>query len=89
MYSCRCCYCSLPAAKACKPTRRRLLKFWMAFRSLMVKIKIAWSFYQIATLIPAVYQVEMPAQVNDALEFCRLAIVRRSWPQVPAIADDR
>ena len=39
-------YCSLPVAKACKPTRRRLLMLWVAFRSLMVKVKIAWSFYQ-------------------------------------------
>ncbi len=40
-------YCSLPVAKACKPTRRRLLVLWVAFRSLMVKVKIAWSFYQV------------------------------------------
>jgi hypothetical protein len=79
-------YCSMPAAKVCKPTRRRLLKFWMAFRSLMVKIKIAWSFYQVATLIPAVYHVQMPAQVNDALEFFRLAIVCRSAARTPTLA---
>ena len=40
-------YCSLPVAKACKPKRRVLLKVWVAVRSLMVKAKIAWSFYQV------------------------------------------
>ena len=41
-------YCSLPVAKACKPKRRVLLKVWMAVCSLMVKAKIAWSFYQVS-----------------------------------------
>ena len=41
-------YCSLPVAKACKPKRRVLLKVWVAVRSLMVKAKIAWSFYQVS-----------------------------------------
>ena len=41
-------YCSLPVAKACKPKRRVLLKVWVAARSLMVKAKIAWSFYQVS-----------------------------------------
>ena len=31
-------YCSLPAAKACKPKRRRLLKVWEGLRSFMVKV---------------------------------------------------
>ena len=39
-------YLSLPLLKACKPKRRISLKLWVAFRSLMVKVKIAWSFYQ-------------------------------------------
>ena len=41
-------YCSLPVAKACKPKRRVLLKVWVAVCSLMVKAKIAWSFYQVS-----------------------------------------
>ena len=41
-------YCSLPVAKACTPKRRVLLKVWVAVRSLMVKAKIAWSFYQVS-----------------------------------------
>lgn len=32
-------YCSLPAAKACKPKRRRLLKVWEGLRSFMVKVR--------------------------------------------------
>ena len=32
-------YCSLPAAKACKPTRRTRLKIWVALRSFMVKVR--------------------------------------------------
>ena len=44
-------YCSLPVAKACKPKRRVLLKVWVAVRSLMVKAKIAWSFYQVSKSI--------------------------------------
>ena len=32
-----------------------------------------------ATLIPAVYQVQLPQQVNDALEFFRLAIELDAW----------
>ena len=35
-------YCSLPAAKACKPKRRKLRAIWEALRSLMVKCKIVW-----------------------------------------------
>ena len=32
-------YCSLPVAKACKPTRRTRLKVWVALRSFMVKAR--------------------------------------------------
>ena len=38
-----------------------------------------WAFYQIATLVPDVYQVEMPPQVNAALEFFRITIELDSW----------
>ena len=44
-------YCSLPVAKACKPKRCVLRKIWVAIRSLMVKAKIAWSFYQVSKSI--------------------------------------
>ena len=37
-------------------------------RASRLQVKITWSFYQVATLIPAVYSVEMPAQVNAVLE---------------------
>ena len=37
-------------------------------RSFMIKLKIAWSFYQVATLIPAVYHITLPKQVGDMLE---------------------
>ena len=38
-----------------------------------------WAFYQIATLVPDVYQVQMPPQVNAALEFFRITIELDSW----------
>ena len=34
---------------------------------------------QVATLIPEVYLVQMPAQVDDFLEFFRLAIELAAW----------
>ena len=37
-------------------------------RPLCPQVKITWSFYQVVTLIPAVYSVEMPAQVDAVLE---------------------
>ena len=43
------------------------------------QVKIAWSFYQVATLIPAVYQVQLPAQVNDALEMFRVTLEFDAW----------
>ena len=40
----------------------------------MVKLKIGWSFYQVATLIPAVYHVTMPKEVDDFLTVLRVTI---------------
>ena len=47
--------------------------------ALRAQVKIAWSFYQVATLIPAVYQVQLPAQVNDALETFRFTLEMDAW----------
>ena len=43
------------------------------------QIKIAWSFYQICALIPDVYQVQLPVQVDEALQFFRLSIDLDAW----------
>jgi hypothetical protein len=43
------------------------------------QVKIAWSFYQVATLIPAVYHVQLPAQVNDVLETFRVTLDLDAW----------
>ena len=40
----------------------------------MVKLKIGWSFYQVATLIPAVYHVTMPKEVDEFLSVLRVTI---------------
>ena len=40
----------------------------------MVKLKIGWSFYQVATLIPAVYHVTLPKEVDDFLAVLRVTI---------------
>ena len=40
----------------------------------MIKLKIGWSFYQVATLIPAVYHVTMPKEVDDFLAVLRVTI---------------
>ena len=61
-------YFSLPAAKACRPTRRALLEFWKAFRSAMIKVKIVLSFYQVARLVPVVYKIVLPRRVQAALD---------------------
>ena len=37
------------------------------------QVKLTLSFYQVATLIPEVYIVQMPAQVHGVLEFFSLA----------------
>ena len=37
------------------------------------------SFYQVATLIPAVYHVSMPTQVADVLNLFRVAIEIDAW----------
>ena len=31
-------------------------------------MRIAWSFYQIATLIPSVYDANLPESIRDALD---------------------
>ena len=38
------------------------------------QVKIAWSFYQVATLIPAVYLVQLPKQVEEVLDLFRISI---------------
>ena len=60
-------YCSLPASKACRPTRRVQLEVWKAFRSAMIKVKIVMSFYQVARLVPVVYQIILPSAVQAVL----------------------
>lgn len=72
-------YCSLPAAKACSPKRRHLLWAWEMMRVAMVKAKIALSFYQVASLIPAVYKVTLPKQVDRWLSYFRVAIEIDAW----------
>ena len=41
---------------------------------LRAQVKIAWSFYQVATLIPVVYLVQLPTQVEEALDIFRISI---------------
>ena len=48
-------------------------------RCVSLQVKIAWSFYQVATLIPEVYLVQLPAQVTEVLEFFRLSIELDAW----------
>ena len=43
------------------------------------QVKLTLSFYQVATLIPEVYIVQMPAQVHGVLEFFSLAIEIDAW----------
>ena len=38
------------------------------------QVKIAWSFYQVATLIPVVYLVQLPTQVEEVLDLFRISI---------------
>ena len=38
------------------------------------QVKIAWSFYQVATLIPVVYLVQLPKQVEEVLDLFRISI---------------
>ena len=44
------------------PTAKRVLF------SLLGKLRIAWSFYQIVTLIPSVYDADLPEPIRDVLE---------------------
>ena len=60
-------YCSLPVAKVCKPRRRVLLKVWVAVRSLLVKAKIAWSFYQVSSLSLSLYPLYTPTPTPNSL----------------------
>ena len=71
--------CSMPGAKACRPKRILLRRLWNVVRSLLVKIKISLSFYQVATLIGAVYKVNMPQNVKDLLKVFNVGVEIDAW----------
>ena len=53
-------------------------------RAPFARCRIAWSFYQVATLIPAVYKVTMPTQVAKVLDFFSIAIEIDAWNVYPS-----